>query len=393
MRTPLVAFLVASSAAIAVGGCKRASGPALPTASADAGLPDASPAKAAAASPADAGSQRGHTRDAAELAEQRLYLDAMRRGRDATAGKSYASAVAAFDDALKHAPKSPQALGERGYAKFLAKDLPAAEQDLEAARDVGPPPRLAAQIWFNLGLVREQRGDADGALSAFATSEQLSHSSVVTAKIDGRSTCTAEVATHEAASDLAPASSWDAARTVIDPDHAIDPNNQSALSAKDVVCTQAWSAVDSANSHDACNGDPPWLVSQNYAWFFHDARLIFPARNKSMWITEAVRTGSWPAHCTGASDLSGSIDGDTGTMVRSFDGSGAVVAQDGDDVTCGDGPGWIEHTFYDLKSGRALARVRRNVPVGARAPDVELSRERDVVTLSGGGCRTKLALR
>lgn len=91
---------------------------------------------------------------------RRTYWAALTEGRTKTVAAKYPDAIAAFTRALAAIPDDGRALSERGYARFLAKDLDAAAADFErallttSATDTG----LRAQIEFNLGLVDEQRG-------------------------------------------------------------------------------------------------------------------------------------------------------------------------------------------------------------------------------------------
>lgn len=68
-------------------------------------------------------------------------------------------ALVAFTRALAANPRDPRALAERGYVVLLAKrNGRRAEQDLRCAAEAGGDRRLRAQIFFNLGLVREADG-------------------------------------------------------------------------------------------------------------------------------------------------------------------------------------------------------------------------------------------
>ena len=152
------------------------------------------PAKSPAA-PARAPVERPARRSAseAEKAALQAYNAEMQTGRTQTKAKAYADAIAAFDRALVQRPQHPRALAERGYAKLLARDLPGARADLEAARERTSDPARLGPIWFNLGLVEEAAGDAEAAKRAFTRANELRPGKAVQAKLAGATVCTAEI--------------------------------------------------------------------------------------------------------------------------------------------------------------------------------------------------------
>ena len=80
--------------------------------------------------------------------ERKRYDDALGRARKATVAKSYAVAIAAFDEALTAIPNDARATSERGYARLLSGDDKRAEKDFNAAVDEVPKSdkKLTAQI-------------------------------------------------------------------------------------------------------------------------------------------------------------------------------------------------------------------------------------------------------
>jgi tetratricopeptide (TPR) repeat protein len=100
-------------------------------------------------------------------AERRAYAAALREGRKHTLAKNYPAAITAFTQALKAVPEDGRAYSERGYARYLAGDYDAADDDLEVAVAAidGDDKKLLAQVEFNLGLVNdasEHKGVAAG---------------------------------------------------------------------------------------------------------------------------------------------------------------------------------------------------------------------------------------
>lgn len=383
-------FLLFSAAILIVAACKKS-----PSAPLDAAAPiDAGSAQMTAKTPPkDAGAAETAAAEAKARAEHVLYLDAMKRGRTATAKRDFKTAIAAFDEAVSHEPKNAQALGERGYAKYLAGDLANAESDLEDARDCGAAPKLAAQIWFNLALVREKQGDADGARSAFASSQALAPTKAAAARLGGAVACTADVDASPS-DDLAAVANWIDAASALD----VELKDRTEAAAKNAVCSKSYMFDGSDATHDACDGAPPWITVHDYMMFTYEADIVFPSAKK-IFVVNAGRMGGWPAHCQGSTDVTAAIDGDFASMTLTFAGGGSVMLSpddldaglgvnvvDNGEMVCGDGPGFVEDTFYDLANGRELLKVHRLVPIGAKAPDVSLARSGKTVTLSGGGC-------
>ncbi len=145
-----------------------------------------SPASSSSAAP----KARQHLNDA-ERTELATYLKALTAGRRATKAAKYEDAVSAFNTALTARPNDPRAYAERGYAALLAKDYTGAEADLVRAAQGTKDRVLRAQIFYNLGLVREANGrDAN---SAFTLSNFLHGSAAAQKKLVGKEACHVEI--------------------------------------------------------------------------------------------------------------------------------------------------------------------------------------------------------
>jgi hypothetical protein len=147
-------------------------------------------ARATASASSSASPRDASALEAVDRAAFLAYRSALVRGRQATLAKDWATAKGAFTDALRARPNDKRALAERGYAELLAGDSSDAQTDLEAAR-FADDKALAAQAWFNLGLLGEQHdgGASDDTLADFWFSNQLHPSTAARAKIAGRSIC------------------------------------------------------------------------------------------------------------------------------------------------------------------------------------------------------------
>ena len=121
--------------------------------------------------------------------EAKAYQQALGRGRLATKAHQWTAAIAAFDGALAVIPDDPRAHSERGYASLLSNDLDGAEKDFRAAEGRQSDKKLEAQIYFNLGLVAEGKGQEEAARLAFARSFALNPLVASRDKLSGKSSC------------------------------------------------------------------------------------------------------------------------------------------------------------------------------------------------------------
>jgi len=124
---------------------------------------------------------------------RRAFNLGLSNGRKAFAEKHYSDAVQEFTRAVAARPLDPRARGELGYAQLYAEQLEEADTNLrvgaELAAGVGDK-ALAAQIWFNRGLVAEkQTAHREIARACFAVSDQLNSTAATRAKLKDQSKC------------------------------------------------------------------------------------------------------------------------------------------------------------------------------------------------------------
>ena len=101
-----------------------------------------------------------------DRAAVRQHLDA---GRAKVRAGDHAGAITDFAAVLALYPAHPKALGELGWAAFLAGDLERADRSTRAAIGVTAPARTGALL-YNLGRILEQRDQPDLALTAYQRS-------------------------------------------------------------------------------------------------------------------------------------------------------------------------------------------------------------------------------
>lgn len=125
------------------------------------------------------------------LAARQRYQTSLARGRAATLAKNWPAAEQAFAEALVAMPEDARAHGERGYARLLAGDIPAADADFDKAFGASTDRKLSAQLWFNRGLARERMNDAELARQYFAYSLEINPTLAARQKLNGKTACPA----------------------------------------------------------------------------------------------------------------------------------------------------------------------------------------------------------
>ncbi|MDB4995506.1 MAG: hypothetical protein JWM74_2938 [Myxococcaceae bacterium] len=327
----------------------------------------------------------------------RSYAAAMKAGRLATRDKRYDVAKAEFSRAIEAVPKDARARGERGYASLLAGELDEALEDLEAARALGALPEVEAQIWFNLGLVREKKAEPEAARAAFANADAIRPSAATAAKLVGKSRCTAEKGLFDKKRTLPRVVGFRGAHKAILGDELVTPDTEAA--AKLEVCTHSNGAGNNApGACDMPNG--PWSVTRDYMLYTENAATIFPLGDGKMLVDPGTRVGGWPAHCTGASSIDGSFAGDFVHTVFERDGTQSVMIAEmgdagdewlGEGQACKDGYGSVTDDFYD-RTGRHLVHLVRTTAPSKSNPDVTLTIVGSTIVLAGGGCNEAIDL-
>jgi hypothetical protein len=147
---------------------------------------------------ADAGYSKetpGHEAQRKRLA---AYTKARARGKELLAGGDAQAAIAAFDEAREAIPYDVAVLDDEGTAELAAGRVDQARTALVLARTFVENDAFGAQVWLHLGMVEERAGAAEEARAAYAMSLWIAPSAEATAKLAGRSRCTASIQTRPA---------------------------------------------------------------------------------------------------------------------------------------------------------------------------------------------------
>lgn len=394
MRARVVLPLLASLVGVAACARSKATG----TSGAASSSPPA-PSSSASGSPATRASTKPSTErrpmSADERHAARTYAAALDSGRTATRARRYEDAIAAFDRALVAKPGDARALSERGYARLLAKDLARATADLDRALEGTSDPALLGPIHFNLGLVAEERGDADGARVAFARSNAIRPTKAARAKLEGRSACVAVVdrSRPKAKVHASLSAAYAAMRATAD---AHVPSG-AAVPATDAAIVQA-------TCEAGCDGPGPW-VARLEAGFGARGFLVVPAGGKVA--VHELDEASFGV-CAGERKVTLAIDGpiahvrvETSTLAREWVRADGEPCAAGSSEECWSGCFYAEWThtdfFVDVEKGWVAASVTTSGAFdkgeNAKDPVTVTASPEGTVGVTGGGCAENFALR
>ncbi|WP_437307903.1 tetratricopeptide repeat protein [Sorangium sp. So ce388] len=368
----------------------------------DAAVAPSASGGAAALAPAPGGSAAalpGSPRVEAAPVDRAAYLGALGQGRAAARKGRYAEGIAAFDRALAAMPHEPRALAERGHARMrLGADLDAAAADLQRAEQLGPDDKLAAQIWYNLGLLDELRGEAELARAAFARSFLLSPTAAARAKAGPGMPCGVLVERREAPSRddfLAPR--LVVARGWLDAYEQLYRDNDPKVEQKEPATeAEAQRSLCERHGADRCTGPSPWLLTRylnsiqgeledhvlsrpdGSLLVFHAGMVLrttdLTTMNRIVCIPEErleVRFEPDVVHVTVEAEL------------RAWKSEDEAAA-----AACDPGRLETEDLFYDAKTGRELVRLSR---AGGR-DTARVKRAGRTVEVAAGSCTTTVPL-
>ncbi|MGZ3474097.1 MAG: tetratricopeptide repeat protein [Polyangiales bacterium] len=357
---------------------------------------DQTPAPAAAPAPKKKKIPAPKPLDSKEKTALADYQNALKKGRKLTLAKDWDGAIASFDDALKAMPDDARALSERGYAKLLAKRWDAARIDLDKAQKRTTDRGLQAQIWYNLGLVEEGKGDAEAAKQAFAKSNELRPTDAAKKKLEGKSVCAAAIATRESAPSKANEyATWKALYDALANSYE---NDMGQLEAKAKDETEAKQTLCEDNG--GCKGDGPFVI-----W------IGVPTASMRWSVVKRTAEGKLLAFESNEAGMGGRCTWRPEVTIASQDGLVHVVQQgevvipefvgtDGGPCKESEGcmsacnaSGWERvDSVYDFDKKQRVVRVEQNAAYGkddkgsALKPPTKVSAKEKIVTLSGGGC-------
>ncbi len=299
------------------------------------------------------------------------YHAALERGRRATTAKDYDAASKAFTEALTAKPNDARALGERGFAAMQSGNIDNAEGDFEQADGRTQDPTLAAQIFFNEGLLAERKGDLESAKVSYARSLQTHPTGAAKAKVEQlhASTCTAAFVPLNRALDHY--ANW------------VELWNRLGMMDKKTTEQDVKDTLLSGPCDDAC------VVNDGELWY-----VVIPAAS-GLDVLAAVDHGVMD-RCASFPKFEFSRQGSILTVSSTNEDMQVGLCDpkcDNDKqngqcpLCCDDGPGHRYDTFIDVDAKRALLRVAQYSPHGEsfQALPVTLDAQNSV-HVSGGSC-------
>ncbi len=322
---------------------------------------------------------------------QVAYAAGLKEGRTATVAKKYDDAVAAFNKAIEALPGDARALSERGYAKYLAGKLDAAEVDFRQAEAATKDAKLLASIYFNHGLVAEKRSLPEAARAAFAKSEQLRSTPAASKKLAGASACGAAISTE--ASALVEATGYLGVYKVLQSSHSEAQALASEDEAKTALC---------ARVPDGKCGEVVSFGDDMYDYF-----AIFPGEKPGTFLVSTLNLGShYDMPCGGEESIKTKVvDGKTVVTFSATPGMRIPVceAKDGSiepcDETnsdrpassaCGSSDEGVSVLVVDLAQKKVRASASFTQGDGARAIKGDFAG--GLFTVTGAGCDAKIKL-
>lgn len=379
---------------LAVGACDRKSpeatkpAPSPSAAKALAELAFSSVAKAKAAPSAAPAKPSGAP---VEKAAQATYAGGLKDGRAATVAKKYDDAIAAFSKALAAVPGDARALSERGYAKFLAGKLDAAEADFRQAEAATKDAKLLASIYFNHGLVAEKRNLPEVARAAFAKSDQLRATPAAAKKLAGASACGAVITT--APSPLVEATGYLGIYKALRALHTDAREVTSEDEAKTGLC---------ARVPDGKCGEVVSFGEEMYDYY-----AIFPGEKPGTFLLATVDLGAhYDLPCGGEESIQKKVvDGKTVVTFSATPGMRIPVCEGKDgsiepcdesngdrpaSSACGSSDEEVTVLVVDLAQKKAVAHASFTPGDAAHAVKAEVAG--GLFSVTGGGCDAKIKL-
>ncbi|MGC4064944.1 MAG: tetratricopeptide repeat protein [Polyangiaceae bacterium] len=304
---------------------------------------------------------------ASDAEDQRFEREVL-TARQLMSKKDYAKAIEHFTSALSSGREDARCLGERGYARWLLKDKSAAKSDFWEAAGASPEPDVAGQIWYNLGLVYEDDGDAEMSRAAFAMSYAMGHSKAAKTKLGGRSACRSMIVRGPAAADeltAAVVKGWLGVHRYF----SLEGTPKSEADAKNMVCHTVSRAMGGPpeNPEGACTGPSPWELSccAKMGGFLFQQMFVVEGKGGSFFTYRAGEVGGWPRECLGHAGPTLKIQGDlviattVGSDMRpNYDYLSVHQNVESSDPPCRQSPDQNIVEVFSLTTGKRLLWVR-----------------------------------
>ncbi|HEX2736323.1 MAG TPA: hypothetical protein VHM70_32195 [Polyangiaceae bacterium] len=278
-----------------------------------------------------------------------------------------------------------RAIAELGFSHLPAE---AAEHELLVAT-TGPDAEVEGQAWFNLASYYQSNGQPEAERAALARSIAANPTPAAKRKLGQRSACLAEFGARNVTLSPAQVEGWVGVCETLGLCSGVTDETE----ARNAAClTGSGSASDPDTSH-GCKGPAPWMSTYGHEWFTDNAAIIAPSTPGHFWVAQ-LRTGGWPAKCSGFVDLEVELLGKVLHVTEKSAPSQTapdrdIPLNDPENGLCWDEPELSTHEFYDPKSNQLLAAFTL---VGDDSIELEPDAGGHRVRLHGSGCDGSLML-
>ena len=304
----------------------------------------------------------------------------MTRGIRATEAGDYASAEAAFGEALKLRLRDKQVLAERIHERVLAG------RNAEARKDFGgawsEDRAIRARIYFDMGVLAERRKDELEARDYFTKSRDVLSTPSAMDKLNGRMQCPGEITRLEGWA-LKDFPNWVAAFKGLSSDEAIasvsDSFSEHAAKLRLEVKRDGPGFVAQSDASDSMNPAPVW----NYA---------LQAADGSLAVLRDLDYGAPTPTCGGGPQVTTRIVEQVLWLTSESEEYSEDQAAAGNETRCTLSAWRRSDFFIDLKSKRILLRMTQEDTELAAKARFHYSLADRALTLRGHGCNWTIPL-
>jgi hypothetical protein len=327
------------------------------------------------AAPAPSGSAVPLQLTEEEAAREGRYRAGLAKGRKYTTAQDFPAAEAAFTEALAARPGDARALGERGFARLKAGKLEEAASDFNTADGRTADKTVAAQIFYNQGLVAERQGDLEAARVAFARSHTThpTRASAQKTRELGATSCT--VAVSHLSQRLVHYADWMAlAKELMGEGHTYPTTKEAA-----------WESLSVRSCADQC-------AAGTWRW-----DVVLPTE-AGLDVLQGVDRGQY-YRCGGPPEFTFARQGNILWVTSRNTEHETTVCdpnqcdQDYCPSCCADGPTHRYDIFIDLEARSGVLRLAQYSPFDTNYREVPVTLENRTVSATGLGCSLKIPLR
>jgi hypothetical protein len=251
--------------------------------------------------------------------------------------------------------------------------------------------KTLAQVWYNLGVAYEGRGEAELGRMAFAASVSLSPSKAAEGKLQGKSKCAASM-TRGQPLNAPIVKGWLGVWNALNKPDAANPKPTLEAEAKDSLCSVSAAGPPDHDAESSCEGPKPWMVRHSYGQYEYAEALVVPAGPNTFFVLNVGTLGS--GSCAGYTSFDSEVLPKVVRAKYRFQSKyrvDSMVPGVGPTLECVEGSSLLTDVLFDRATGKQLVSVER---AGNLEPPIEVNvlPDESAVTVAGHGCKEKLPL-